>query len=417
MGCPTCRGYGVVTENEAAHLRLTRARSSLLLRHPFFATLALRLRLQEDRSCHSAWTDGECLAYNPDYINSISQDKLVGLTAHIVMHPACGHHLRRGKRDGKRWNEACDYAINWILEDAGFSLPEAFQSRQEFREMSAEAIYAVLVGDDGEEEQEGEEPEEPENPSENDREDETGPQQAEPDSQGARPSQEGVPGEVRDSPTLEADSPQDGENSSWEEAMLSAASQAREMGRLPDGISRLVDKQLYPQLPWAELLARFIERNARSDYTWMMPNRRYLHQDVYFPALLENELQQIVVAVDTSGSVQPDELQHFAAEITAIMEQFPSRLHLLYCDAAVQEYRQFDKADLPVVIEPKGGGGTDFRPVFERVEKEHIPAACLIYLTDMECLHFPAEMPPYPVLWVQTGESRTRPPFGECIRM
>ncbi len=388
----------------------------MLLRHPFFATLALRLRLQEDRSCHSAWTDGECFAYNPDYINSISHEKLVGLTAHLVMHPACGHHLRRNGRDFKRWNTACDYAINWILEDAGFDLPESLKHRQEFREMSAEAIYTELLGENSEESEQQDVPEEKEATAESDQNEEEQQQQADSDSYG-QDSEAGVPGEVRDSPQLEVELRQDGTDSSWDEALLSAASHAREMGKLPEGVARLVDVRLYPQLPWAELLARFIERNARSDYTWMMPNRRYLHQDLFFPALLESELQQIVVAVDTSGSIEAEELNRFAVEITAIMEQFPSRLHLLYCDAAIQEYKQFEKNDLPVTIEPKGGGGTDFRPVFDKVKQEEIKAACLIYLTDMECLYYPAESPPYPVLWIQTGGKRTTPPFGEVICM
>lgn len=186
---------------------------------------------------------------------------------------------------------------------------------------------------------------------------------------------------------------------------------------MPEGIARLIERRLYPELPWAELLARFVERNARSDYTWMMPNRRYLHQNLFFPALLDSELQQIVVAVDTSGSIQDEQLQRFAAEISAIMDQLPSCLHLLYCDASVQKYQRVEKADLPITLEPEGGGGTDFRPVFEKIEQEQINAACLIYLTDLECLHYPPESPSYPVLWVQTGGVRTRPPFGEVIMM
>ncbi len=400
---------------KSAYRSLQRARTSLLLKHPFFATLALRLPLREDRSCHSAWTDGTCLAYNPEYINALSQEKLLGLTAHLVMHPACRHHLRRGDRDFKRWNAACDHAINWILEDAGFTLPDCLKPQREFREMSAEAIYIALGGEEGEESAQEEEPDSTESNTKSEEQEE---QEQEESEQGDSEDESGLPGEVRDSPSLELETEQEGEEEElWEEALLSAASQAREMGKLPDNIARLIEKRLYPQLPWAELLARFIERSARSDYTWMMPNRRYLHQRLYFPALLANELQQIVVAVDTSGSIVQQELDHFAAEISAIMEQFPSRLHLLYCDAAIQGYQQFERADLPISITPKGGGGTDFRPVFEKVESEGIDVTCLIYLTDMECLQYPAEIPSYPVLWVQTGAKQAEPPFGELIRM
>ncbi len=399
---------------DAAYRSLLRARTTLLLKHPFFATLALRLPLKEDRSCHSAWTDGSCFAYNPEYINALSQEKLVGLTAHLVMHPACRHHLRRGDRDFKRWNEACDHAINWILEDAGFTLPDALKPRRDFLEMSAESIYLALAGEEGEESTQEEEPDAAESSTESEEQEE---QEQEENDSGDSEDENGLPGEVRDSPSLELEAEQDGEELLWEEALLSAASQARDMGKLPDGIARLVEDRLYPQLPWAELLARFIERNARTDYTWMMPNRRYLHQGLYFPSLLASELQQIVVAVDTSGSIEQEELNQFAAEISAIMEQFPSRLHLLYCDAAIQGYQQFERADLPISINPKGGGGTDFRPVFSKVTEEGIDVTCLIYLTDMECLQYPSEAPSYPVLWVQTGGKRVTPPFGELVRM
>ncbi len=398
-----------------AYRSLLQARTTLLLKHPFFATLALRLRLQEDRGCHSAWTDGSCFAYNPEYINALSQEKLVGLTAHLVMHPACGHHLRRGKRDSRRWNAACDHAINWILEDAGFTLPDCLKARPEFREMSAEAIYIALAGEDGEEFAKEEDPDSAASSNQSEEEEARQQEQGE---EGSRENDDtNLPGEVRDPPSVEMEAEQQSD-ALWEEALLSAASQAREMGKLPDGVARLVGDQLYPQLPWAELLSRFIERNARSDYTWMMPNRRYLHQGLFFPSLLADELQQIVVAVDTSGSIEQQELDRFAAEISAIMEQFPSRLHLLYCDAAIQQYQQFEKADLPIAITPKGGGGTDFRPVFSKVVEAGIDVTCLIYLTDLECLLYPSEAPPYPVLWIQTGRKHSStPPFGEVIRM
>lgn len=396
-----------------ARRRLHSARSTLLLQHPFFATLALRLTLQEDVTCHSAWTDGSRLTYNPDYINTLNHEKLVGLTAHLVMHPACGHHLRRNGRQFERWNEACDQAINWLLENAGFTLPDALRQRDEFRGMNAEAIYALLSDEVDEKKDEEENEGDGQTAAKNDDREQKEQQQQE-DAAGST-SEAGLPGEVRDAPQLDGEAVQKGEEE-WEEALLSAASQAREMGELPQGVARMIDNLLYPKLPWRELLARFIERNARSDYTWMTPNRRYLHRGLYFPALLNSELQEIAVAIDTSGSIEPRELEQFAAELSAIMEQLPSRLHLFYCDADIQGYRQIERGDLPLTLAPAGGGGTDFRPVFARIEKEQLHPVCLIYLTDLESLHFP-DPPPFPVLWVQCGGSCTEPPFGEHISL
>ena len=98
------------------------------------------------------------------------------------------------------------------------------------------------------------------------------------------------------------------------------------------------------------------------------------------------------------------------------MENFPATLHLIYCDTTVTDYHCVEKSDLPVTIHPKGGGGTDFRPAFNHIEKKNIHPACFIYLTDLECKTFPRE-PSYPVLWVKTGQGTIQPPFGDVITL
>jgi len=123
---------------------------------------------------------------------------------------------------------------------------------------------------------------------------------------------------------------------------------------------------------------------------------------------------EIVIAVDTSGSIGKRELEQFAGEISAISEEAqPEAIHVVYCDAAVQSAQEFRPSE-PVQLEPKGGGGTDFRPVFEWVGKNDIAPVCFIYLTDLCCDLYP-EATEYPVLWVT--DSRRKAPFGETIRI
>jgi predicted metal-dependent peptidase len=123
---------------------------------------------------------------------------------------------------------------------------------------------------------------------------------------------------------------------------------------------------------------------------------------------------EIVLAVDTSGSIGAEELAQFAGEITAIAEQAqPDRIHVVYCDASVQSVQEFVPPE-SVVLSPKGGGGTDFRPPFEWVEEQQLAIACLIYLTDLCCQSYP-EPPEYPVLWVT--DSRRTARFGETLRI
>ena len=122
------------------------------------------------------------------------------------------------------------------------------------------------------------------------------------------------------------------------------------------------------------------------------------------------------MAMDTSGSINDEDLQAFEAEVRAIIQDYRANTKVIYCDASVQGVEEFD-ADTPVELHPKGGGGTDFRPPFEYIEEAGEYPACMIYQTDGDCNRFPAE-PSFPVLWVLTRKSNGFcPPFGEVINL
>jgi len=206
------------------------------------------------------------------------------------------------------------------------------------------------------------------------------------------------------------------EEQNWKISTVQAAQQAKEMGEMPGGLERLVGKMVKPKVNWREVLRRFIDQAAKNDYTWTRPNSRYLYSGLYLPALYSNELPPIVIAVDTSGSIDDDLIQQFATEMTAILQDHKTTCNVLYCDTRIQGVETFTSDDLPLDLNPKGGGGTDFRPPFKWVEKQGIVPACLIYLTDMCCYHFP-EPPGYPVLWARTEDYGREAPFGEEVRI
>ena len=129
-----------------ASIRIQKARTTLLLDHPFFGSLLFRLKGREQRSIPTMATDGESLYYNPEFVDTLNSATLAGVLAHEVMHPALQHHVRRSGRDPRRWNEACDYAINPLLLDAGLSLPDGVLVDHRFRGMSAEQIRQRLCG-------------------------------------------------------------------------------------------------------------------------------------------------------------------------------------------------------------------------------------------------------------------------------
>src|SRR5580704_13645753 len=125
-------------------LRIQKARTTLILDHPFFGTLLFRLGARPSRAVATMATDGISMFYNPEFVETLNAAELIGVLAHEVMHPALQHHTRRGDRNQVRWNMACDYAINPILLDAGLTLPKDVLIDDRFRGMSAERIYNLI---------------------------------------------------------------------------------------------------------------------------------------------------------------------------------------------------------------------------------------------------------------------------------
>ena len=124
--------------------KLAKAIARTVLDHPFFATLLLDMRLREDRGTKTACTNGREIRYNPAFINSLNVDQIVFVLAHLVMHVAHHHPLRRSARNLRRFNKAGDYAINGILKEAGLSMLPGALYKKEFDNLAAEQIYEQL---------------------------------------------------------------------------------------------------------------------------------------------------------------------------------------------------------------------------------------------------------------------------------
>lgn len=368
--------------------KLTKARSALVLEDPFFGTLVLRLIPKPDPSCKTLWTDGAALGYSPDFVDSLSFDELKGSLRHEVLHCALAHHARRGDRDAERWNIAADYATNALLRGRA-TLPAGALDNPDFDGLAAEDIYCRL-------------PQPPPSPD----------QAPDPDPGGT--------GEVRDAGAGDdpgtTPSPAELARSAaeWKVATAQAAQAAKNAGKLPADMARELDRVVDPRLPWREILRRFIDRAARTDYSWLPPNRRHVHAGRYFPSARSERLREIAVAVDTSGSIDAETLSQFAAELSAIAAEIGAGLTVIYCDARIQRVETYTREDLPLALNPVGGGGTDFRPVFEYLaSRPEDPPACLIYLTDLWGT-FPDFEPDFPVLWVATDDAQEAP-WGETL--
>ncbi|CAG9254982.1 Putative metal-dependent peptidase [Paraburkholderia unamae] len=392
--------------------RISKQRSALVLDQPFFGALALRLKVLEDPACGTFWVDGQTLGYNPAYLDTLSDLECRGVLAHEILHVANGHCFRQGPRDTDRWNEACDYAINPIVKQAGMVLPKGSLDDARFHGKSAEEIYAVLTQEAKQKEKEksGGKPgaQAP------------GGQQAPANganTPSAAPEPDAPPscGEVRPYPGPDKSV----KEVEWKVATLQAAKAAKMRGKLPGGMQSMVETTAGPSVDWRAVLMRFAQQVTHDDYSFAMPNRRYLHLGFYLPSLHSPAVGDAVFVRDSSGSVFDETQAQFAAEVINVAEAVrPARLIVMDCDTRVTQVQMFERGD-PIELAPvKGGGGTAFSDPFRRLEEEGIHPAFLVYLTDMEG-RFPDVAPLYPVLWASTTPLRRarQAPFGETVEV
>ena len=180
-------------------------------------------------------------------------------------------------------------------------------------------------------------------------------------------------------------------------------------------MARMVDFLLQPQLPWRMLLARYMTAVARDDYSYTRPSSRRGDPAIY-PSLRSAQIN-LIVAVDISGSVSEREIAEFLAEIDAIKGQIRARITLHACDVRLVKngpwiFEPWEELKRPRDLE--GGGGTDFRPVFEWAQSlDHTPDL-LVYFTDA-LGEFPVQPPEFPVLWLVKG--KTGVPWGQRVQL
>jgi predicted metal-dependent peptidase len=212
------------------------------------------------------------------------------------------------------------------------------------------------------------------------------------------------------------DLPTEGE---FKEAIARAETAAKAMGNIPGSLARRVKEILDPQVDWREHLRMTVtNRLGRDRETWNRPNRRRIVLDpiVIMPGRIGYGADTVAVAVDTSGSIGEKELAVFMAEVGGILTDInPRRVIFLSCDARVHQYeelRSLDEAQALYGEGIKGGGGTSFVPVFERLREEDVVPDTLIYLTDLLGV-FPSAAPTYPVIWAATTGEKV--PFGEVV--
>jgi predicted metal-dependent peptidase len=386
--------------------KLITARVGLLLKASFFGNLATRLKLvNADEWCTTAATDGRNFYYNTRFIDMLRPKEIEFLFGHEVLHCVYDHMGRRGERDPVLSNIAADYCVNadLIKHRVGekiTTVPCLFDPKYEG--MSYEEVYDKLY--------------------ENAEKIDLGKlieQLLDDHLDGEGDDSEGEGGEKdgkgKGRPKLSAEEKQQIKDE-IKEAMLAAAATVDGAGNLPAGVRRLIQDLTEPKMNWRELLRMQLESTIKSDFTWMRASRRGWHMDAVMPGMKNDEMIDIAISIDASGSMSESILKDILSETAGIMEQFPAyRIHVLSFDTEVYNPQQYDSENLDSITDYQiqGGGGTDFDCVFEYFKENEIEPKRHIMFTDGYPFGSWGDENYCDTVFILHGTTSIEPPWGQ----
>ena len=365
--------------------KLIKARVLIMKENSYWGYILLHFDFREDNSIDTIGVDqnGNCY-FNPRYVSRQPIGYLKFVLKHEARHLILQHHLREKHRNKlvmaiqngkpvlmKLWNIACDYAVNLQAFEEGEDTPPEALINEKFRGKCAEEIYDILEQ------------------------------------------------YLRQKPTVNLTVGfndkhlwSDREGKSWSGKIAKEAkdwtriaSEARTFaekskGELPAATVREIDQLLEPRLSWRMIVRNAISEKLSNDVTWRKPSRRSRALEVYLPSKRKKETLKVAIAVDTSGSMSEDELRRCLTEIKGLFTEFDEvEAILMDCDTQVYNLWEIDSLEtlLDKLKEFRGGGGTDFRPVFKKLTE--IKPRLLLFFTDLYG-DFPKEKPDYEVIWI-----------------
>ncbi|BAF72455.1 vWA domain-containing protein [Sulfurovum sp. NBC37-1] len=387
--------------------KLEKAKVKLMLEHPYIGSVATALKIEDTQEVLTFTSDGKQLRYNHEYFEKTSLEEIEFALANGAMHVVLKHSERVNERVGRVWQAAIDLVVNSMLVKNGFELPPYVYYDERFEGMYAEEIYDVLkdemITNDTRDEAEAtaedelsEDAKEQQGKGENsgnDRTPDTTPQQA----------------SLQESEAAEMEM----DEAELQELFEQIFQKHKRQGNLPKDLKFVVPEYFFHKVDWREMLYRYIASYAKSSYSFVPPNMKYLYRGIYLPSL-SSDLLRIIIAVDTSGSVDEVLLGTFLGEVNSVMQSYPNyEIDLITADAKIQSHRVFLPGE-SLEYKVSGGGGTDFRPVFEYIDNYIDYPTLLLYFTDGMGT-FPQTAPGYDVLWVMPEEREV--PFGEVLAL
>ena len=346
----------------------------------FYASILYKMPLVVKNEIPTMATDGTNIFYNEEFTDNLTEPELDFVLCHECLHRVLLHHLRFGKRDHELWNIATDYAINFSLTQSGlFSMPEGGLLDKRFANMKSEKIYDILK-----------------------EESKTKPK-PKPQSWGNVIPQEGKTEDQikQEIATINAET-------------MMAVNTAKAIGNLPSSVKDIINEMKRSQVDWTDVLRRHCVGDQPEGYSFRRPNRRQWHiNEIITPISNKVGVGDIVIGVDTSGSVSNKELSYFLGELNSLSEEVkPNSITIITCDAEIQDVVKYESGETVKDIVCKGRGGTCVMPVFDYIAKENLNVDSFIYFTDLGIHDFPREEQNYPVLWVSTDTRQNEAPIG-----
>jgi len=358
----------------------------------------------------TAYTDGINKKYGRAFLTAIcpTQAEVNGLILHENLHIGLRHHLHGAdmfKEDGEKANKAADYVVNDMITEISKKYPELVQLPKgglydpQYHNMSMREIYKLLKSKKGG------------------------------GGGGGTPDKDGEKGSGSGGGEYEFDKHDFGKPMTQEEAKEMDGKIDRAIregallaGRLGIDLPRSVTDLLNPVIDWKKELADFVTSSCKGkdEYTWRKFNRRLISNDIYLPTVENETIGEVVVAIDTSGSIGQEQLNEFASELVSICDAVsPDAVRVLWWDTKVHGEQLFtDNYDqIGSMLKPLGGGGTRVSSVAEYINKKKINAECVLVFTDGFLESDVKWDISAPTLWMVTENRNWTPPSGKKVFM
>ena len=358
----------------------------------------------------TAYTDGINKKYGRTFLQTIcpTQPEVNGLILHENLHIGLRHHLHGAdmfREDGDKANKAADYVVNDMITEISKKYPELVQLPKgglydpQYHNMSMREVYKLLKSKKGG------------------------------GGGGGKPDKEGEKGSGSGGGEYEFDKHDFGKPMTQEEAKEMDGKIDRAIregallaGRLGIDLPRSISDMLNPVIDWKKEMAEFVTSTCKGkdEYTWRKFNRRLISNDIYLPTVENETIGEVVVGIDTSGSIGQEQLNAFASELVSICEAVsPDAVRVLWWDTKVHGEQLFtDNYDqIGSMLKPLGGGGTRVSSVAEYINKKKINAECVLVFTDGFLESDVKWDISSPTLWMVTENRNWTPPSGKKVFM